>query len=115
MRFIRYVLILGLALVLVVVALANRQDVTLFALPNEIAEFAGVNPAISLPLFVVIFGGIVAGAVLGFIWEWLREAKHRSEASTQRRERQRLQREVDRLKPASEKPKDEVLAILDGS
>ena len=94
-------------------ALANRDPVTLNLLPGELAAFAGTNASVSLPLFVVIFGGIVAGLVIGFVWEWLREHKHRAEAVTQRREREKLEREVTRLKPASERQQDDVLALLE--
>ena len=113
MRYLRYAFLAALAICLLIVALANREPVTLNALPAELAEFAGWSPSISLPLFVVIFGGIVAGVMIGFVWEWFREHKHRAEAATQRRERERLEREVDRLKPASEKQTDDVLALLE--
>ena len=113
MRYLRFLFLALLAIVLLVMALANRNVVTLTLLPEEIAEFAGFNAAVSLPLFLVIFGGIVAGVVIGFVWEWFREHKHRAEAQTQRRERQRLEREVDRLKPASERHSDDVLALLE--
>lgn len=113
MRYIRYAFLILLAVVLLTVALANRDPVTLHVLPGEIATFAGWNSTVSLPLFLVIFGGIVAGVAIGFVWEWLREHKHRAEAASQRRERERLEREVNRLKPETEKQRDDVLAILE--
>lgn len=113
MRYLRYVFLALLAICLLVLALANRDAVTLTLLPDEIATFAGFNHAVSLPLFLVIFAGIVAGVVIGFVWEWFREHKHRAEAAAQRRERQRLEREVNRLKPDSEKQGDDVLALLE--
>ena len=79
-------------------------------LPQEMPD--GIDWTVDLPLFLVIFGGIVAGVMIGFVWEWFREHKHRAEAATQRRERERLQREVDRLTPKSEK-QDDVLALLE--
>ena len=87
--------------------------VTLNVLPEEVASFAGWNAAITLPLYLVIFGGIVAGLLIGFFWEWLREYKHRAAASHHRRERERLEKEVDRLKTPAPGSGDEVLAILD--
>ncbi len=113
MRYLRFAFLVLLAICLLIVALANRDPVTLNVLPAELAEFTGWSPAASLPLFVVIFGGIVAGVMIGFVWEWFREHKHRAEAANQRRERERLEREVDRLKPASEKQTDDVLALLE--
>ena len=113
MRVLRIVFLALLAICLLIVALANRAPVTVNVLPDEIAAFAGVDPSVSLPLFLVIFGGIVAGVVIGFVWEWFREHKHRAEAATQRREREKLEREVSRLKPASERQQDDVLALLE--
>lgn len=113
MRVLRYLFLALLAICLLIVALANREAVTVNLLPDEIAAFAGVDPSISLPLFLVIFAGIVAGVIIGFVWEWFREHKHRAEAATQRREREKLEREVSRLKPASERQTDDVLALLE--
>ena len=45
-------------------------------------------------LFLVIFAGIVAGLLIGFVWEWLREHRFRSTAARERRERERLEREI---------------------
>jgi lipopolysaccharide assembly protein A len=114
MRYLRYGFLALLAICLLIVALANREPVTLTLLPEELATFAGFDFSISLPMFLVIFGGIVAGVMIGFVWEWFREHKHRAEAATQRRERERLEREVHRLKPASEREQDDVLALLEG-
>jgi uncharacterized integral membrane protein len=113
MRFLRYLFLALLAIALLIVALANRNLVTLTLLPEEIATFVGYNAAVSLPLFLVIFAGIVAGVVIGFVWEWFREHKHRAEAVTNRREREKLEREVSRLKPATERQTDDVLALLE--
>lgn len=112
MRYLRYAFLAALGVVLVTVALANRDSVTLHLLPPELAGFLGFSWAVSLPLFIVIFLGIVAGIFVGFIWEWLREYRQRSEAQQHRREKDRLAREVERLKgPSGEQ--DDVLALLD--
>lgn len=113
MRYIRYAFLAGLGIVLISLSLANRGFVTLKLMPDAVAELAGFNMSISLPLFVVVLGGIVAGLVIGFFWEWMREHKHRREASEKTREVRKLEREVGRLKTDKHKGKDEVLAILD--
>ena len=113
MRYIRYAFLAAVAIVLVSVALANRGMVTLQLLPSGLSELLGLQREISLPLFIVIFGGIVAGLVLGFVWEWLREHKHRAEAAAKDREVKRLERELKRTQSERDKDKDEVLAILD--
>jgi hypothetical protein len=72
MRYIRYASIAIFGLALVLIALANRNMVTLRVLPDELAGFAALNPTYDLPLFVVIFGGIAFGLIVGFIWEWIK-------------------------------------------
>lgn len=113
MRYIRYAFLAGLGIVLISVSLANRGIVTLQLLPDALAELVGSNWSINLPLFVVILGGIVVGLIVGFIWEWLREYKHRRVASVKDREVRKLEREVTKLKDEKHQGKDDVLAILD--
>ncbi|MDT8856965.1 LapA family protein [Paracoccaceae bacterium Fryx2] len=111
-RYLRYLLIVLLAICLLVVALANRTMVTLHAMPDDLAAFAGFSWSQELPLFLVIFGGIVIGLLIGFFWEWLREHRHRSVATAKSREVTRLERELAGLREAKAQPRDEVLAIL---
>lgn len=112
MRYIRYAFLAGLGLVLLVVATANRGDVTLFVLPQELSNLTGWSGSVTLPLFLVIFGGIVAGILIGFVWEWLREYKYRAMASAERRDRQKLEREMERLRGPEHREEDDVLALL---
>ena len=73
MRYLRYGFLGLLGIVLITVAIANRGVVTLTLLPAELGALFGLNLSIQIPLFVVIFSGIVAGLFIGFCWEWLRE------------------------------------------
>jgi hypothetical protein len=113
MRYIRYACIAMFAVALIAVALANRTIVTLKVLPDEVAGLFAVNPSIDLHLYIVIFGGIIAGVIVGLIWEWFREHAVRSEASKAGRNVRRLEREVARLKGDAAGGQDEVLALLD--
>ena len=114
-RTLRLLFLFAIGIVLLTVALANRAPVTLRLLPEETGVFFGIDWTVDLPLFLVIFGGIVAGLLIGFVWEWLREAKHRAEASRRRGEVARLDREVSALKgKVGAPPEDEVLALVDG-
>ena len=116
MRYIRYAFLAILAVLLVIVALANREVVSLSLLPDGLAAMPGLGwlgGSIDLPLFLVIFTGIVAGLLIGFVWEWLREHKHRAEARQKQAEVKSLQRELKRTQAERDKDKDEVLALLD--
>ncbi len=113
MRYLRYAFMLTLAICLIAVALANRQDVNLTLLPEGVARIVGVNQQVALPLFLVIFGGILAGLMIGFVWEWLREYKHRAEATAKRAEAARLDRELTRMRRKTGEGRDDVLALLE--
>lgn len=115
MRLIKYAFLAILAICLLTIAFANRGLVTLTLLPAEMGAFAGFNFSIEIPLYFVVFGGIAAGLLIGFFWEWLRETKHRNEASRQRTEARRLKREVELMKnrKAMEDGKDEIIALLE--
>ena len=107
-------LILGLiGLVLLTLALANRGPVLLQLLPGDLAGLTGLSWSMELPLFVVIFGGVILGVLIGFVWEWLRESRLRSEGSARSREVARLERELAAVKGAGKGPADDVLALLD--
>lgn len=113
MRYIRYGFLAILGIVLISVSLANRQIVQLQLMPDALSELLGFNLSTSLPLFLVVLGGIVAGLVIGFLWEWLREHKHRKDATVKKGEVRKLEREVKKLKKKQTEGQDDVLALLD--
>lgn len=113
MRYLRYAFLAILAVCLITVALANRKPVTLRLMTDDLATFVGYSNTITLPLFLVIFGGIIIGILIGFIWEWFREHKHRADAVAQRREKNLLQKEVSRLREKKAEPADDVIALLE--
>jgi len=113
MRYVRFAFWVPLGIILISVSLANSAIVDLKLMPSAVAELLGFNPSISLPLFVVVLGGIASGLIIGFIWEWIREHKHRRAAGGQAREVRKLSREVNKLKTQKNEGKDEVLAILE--
>lgn len=113
MRYVRYAILATLCIVLVSFSLANRQTVTLQLLTQDLADLLGFNYSVTLPLFGVLLGGVGMGLLIGFVWEWIREYRHRREATTKAREVRKLEREVTKLKKKNNEGKDEVLAILD--
>nr|WP_083217514.1 LapA family protein [Thioclava sp. SK-1] len=115
MRILRLAFLAALAVVLIVIALANRQLVTLNLLPQEASDFLGLNFSIQLPLFLVIFAGVLLGLLIGFVWEWLREYRIRSTAVKATRKANHLEKEVVKLREKHQGPQDDVLALVDGS
>ncbi len=113
MRYIRYAFLALLAIILVSVALANREFVTLQLLPADLSLLLGLQETMRLPLFIVIFGGVITGLLIGFVWEWLREHKYRAEAARRQSEVRRLERELRRVRGERDKDKNEVVALLD--
>ncbi len=113
MRYLRYAFLAVLGIVLISVSLANLEPVELKLAPDALAELLAFNFAISLPLFVVVLGSVVVGLIIGFMWEWLREYKHRRDASAKTGEVRKLEREVKKLKKKQSEGQDEVLALLD--
>jgi len=113
MRYIRYAILAVIAVCLITVALANRDPVTLNLLPADLSLMLGFGRSVSLPLFIVILGSVIGGVLLGFVWEWIREHKHRAEAAQERAQKEALAREFERIRTANPAATDDVIALLD--
>lgn len=98
MRVVKFVVLAIIAVLLIMVALANAQAVTLRLLPEAMGGFLGLTWMVTLPMFVVILGAVVIGLLIGFIVEFAREHKHRAAARNERREREALEREVGNMR-----------------
>jgi uncharacterized integral membrane protein len=110
MRYLRYSFYAVLMVVLVMLALANREIVTLAVLPEQLSSILPVS--IQLPMFVVIMLSMLAGLLVGYVLEYFREHKQRREAAVRKREVDILAREVDALKKQAGTEEDDVLALL---
>ena len=81
-------------------------------MPENLSSFLGIKIALSIPLFLVFFSGILIGLVIGFLWEWLREHKFRVEANNYQKKLFRAETELSELY-AKENKKDDVLTLLE--
>lgn len=115
MKTIRYSFWAIIGLCLILIGLANRDAVTVRAMPEALGDLLGLAPDLQLPLFVIIFISVGAGLMIGFLWEWVREHRIRADARGKAREVTSLQREVDQLRGAAAgaKSDDDVLALLE--
>jgi uncharacterized integral membrane protein len=113
LRYIKYLFLILLAIGLLILCLANRELVTVQALTPELERFSGLAWSMQVPLYFVALGGVAIGLLIGFIWEWLRESKHRSEVAKRQNQVRTLKREVIKLKGDEPRHRDEVLALLE--
>ena len=112
MRLIRTLFLFCLATLLFLLSLANNEKVTLYFMPENLSSFLGIKVALSIPLFLVFFSGILIGLVIGFLWEWLREYKFRVEANNYQKRLSKAENELSELH-ARENKKDDVLTLLE--
>jgi len=113
MKTIRYGFWAIVALILILVGLANRDFATVRAMPPKVADLFQISPDVSLPMFIIIFASVGVGLLIGFFWEWIREHRLRADGRQKAREANKLAREVESLKTESGKHDDDVLALLD--
>lgn len=97
LRVLKLLLIVPIAIALVLLAVANRQIVTLVLDPFHRGPDA---VSITLPLFVIALITLLVGVVLGYIVAWFAQGKHRRSARQLKRECDRLQAERAELRAA---------------
>lgn len=110
MRYVRYTLLALIMIVVVLLALANREMVALKLMPEALSFI--FQRSVELPLFLILVLTLMLGVALGYVLEWGREMRQRREAAEARRTIARQQREIEALKRRSGETKDDVLAIL---
>lgn len=98
-RFLKALVLLPIAVLIVLLAVANRNWVTLSLDPfsQDAPEFA-----MQLPLFAVIFAAVMVGVVIGGTATWLAQGRNRRERRQYRREASQLRGEAERLRSQSQ-------------
>ena len=81
-------------------------------LPSELEGFLGGGMILSIPIFVLFLCGVIFGLFVGFVWEWIREMKHRSASSRKSKELAKVENELSQLKRESGENEDEILLLL---
>ena len=97
-RFLKGLILLPVAIVVVLLAVANRQPVTVSFDP-----FSQGAPAFSLtvPLYALAFAAVALGVLIGGCGAWLGQEPNRRERRLRGREIDRLRAESDRLRNAA--------------
>lgn len=93
--FVKALFALPLAILVLLLAVANRAPVLLSFDPftKEAPQFS-----VTLPLWIILFGAVTLGVVFGGMMSWLAQAKHRKAERRFKREASRLRTETDRLR-----------------
>ena len=96
--FLKALILFPLAILVVLLAVANRGSVTL-----SLDPFSREAPdlAVTVPLFAVIFAAVMLGVVIGGVGAWLAQAKHRRAERRYKREARLLRAETGRTRPTS--------------
>ncbi|MEO0636841.1 MAG: lipopolysaccharide assembly protein LapA domain-containing protein [Pseudomonadota bacterium] len=91
-RIFQILIVIPVGLVLLMFMIANRRSVLLSFDP-----FTQDNPALAfeVPLFVLIFGALLVGLVLGGAVVWARQHRYRKLAREEHREVERLKGRVE--------------------
>lgn len=95
LTLLKAIILLPVALVVILLAIANRAPVTF-----SLDPFARSAPelAFAVPLYLLLFATMVLGVLLGGIGAWLTGSRHRRSNRAARREVGRLRQETDRLR-----------------
>ena len=81
-------------------------------LPSELEGFLGGGMIFSIPIFVLFLCGVIFGLFVGFVWEWIREMKHRSASSRKSKELAKVENELSQLKRESGQNEDDIMLLL---
>jgi uncharacterized integral membrane protein len=108
-RIVGWFVLVPLCAILVVFALANRQPVNVYFNPFSTTTDPAM-PGIGVPMFLVIFGVLLLGVLLGGVATWFAQGQHRRDERSFRRENERLHRELD---AAHRAPANQALLTVD--
>lgn len=99
-RFLKNLILVAIALVVVPLSVANRHGVNLSLNP-----FDPQDPRLTLtgvPLFWVIFAAMLLGIFIGGLGAWAKQGRWRREARIKRSEADKWHREADKLRADAE-------------
>lgn len=93
-KIVNLLVLLPLAIILIVLCVANRQNVTLALNPFQPADSV---LSFSAPFFVFIFLAVLFGIFLGSAATWISQGKHRKRARIEAREAIRWHDEATKI------------------
>jgi uncharacterized integral membrane protein len=94
-RILKWLLLVPVAVLAIMLAIANRAPVTVVFDPFPPAS-SGLTFA--APLFLVVLASVILGVLLGGFGAWLRQGRHRRAARLARADADRQRVETERLR-----------------
>ncbi len=98
-KTVNIVVLVPIAIVLIVLCVANRQSVTLALNPFEPSD-----PVLSAtaPFFIFLFGAVILGMIIGSMATWINQGKHRKRARAGATDAVKWQSEAERQRQRAE-------------
>lgn len=93
---IKLVILVPVIVLAVLLAVANRGDITLMLDPLQREG----GPVLQVPVYLVVLVAVMLGVVMGGIGTWLAQGRHRKAARAAKREAAALRAEADRMRLA---------------
>lgn len=114
LRFLEALILIPIAVVLVLLAVANRNPVLI-----SLDPFSPENPMVVLqmPLYWLVFATFAVGVFIGGVFVWLRQGRYRRAARRERAEARRLRRTLEETeaKTKAASPELNTIALPPGS
>ncbi len=92
-KIVTFLILLPIAIVLIVLSVANRGAVTLALNPFQPSDTV---LSVSGPLFVFLFVTFMLGMIVGSLATWFKQGKYRKKARTEAREAVKWHTEADK-------------------
>ena len=113
MRYLKYLLLIVVAVAAVLLAIANRGPVTLRWLPEGVTVpgAEGFPTELTLPIYLAIFAAVFLGLLIGAALELFREAEHRKQERVYKKKAEALEAENKRLAAKAGEEDDDILGL----
>ncbi|MDA4846328.1 LapA family protein [Hoeflea poritis] len=98
-KLINIVILVPVAIILIVLSVANRGTATLALNPFDPGDTV---LSVSAPFFVFLFLAVMIGMVIGSLATWFRQGKYRKKARQEAKEAVRWHTEADRQRERAE-------------
>jgi len=108
-KVLNIIILVPVAVILIVLSVANRESVTFALNPFDPADAV---LSVTAPFFVFLFVALIVGMVIGSFATWLNQGKYRKRARSEAREAMRWHAEADKQKELAQQSTERGIAPL---